>query len=97
MRYLAATDLPFTNASGRASDPQEVCAAGTELELVPRSMLTIDEADGLSRVSKPERIGPNARMLPFRWQGRVRFLLMGTQVRADTGGSIPGARRVQGR
>lgn len=98
MRYLAARDLPFTHPSGRATDPQEVCARGTELELVPRSQLTAAEADGLQRISNPERVGANVRILPFRWADRVRFLRLGSEVWAEVG-SIEGAgaRRVQGR
>lgn len=100
MRYVAAADLPFTHPSGRAEDPQEVCPAGTELEMVPTTQLTAEEADGLARRTDRKRsaLPSDARVVPFRWLGRVRFLQVGVHVRLDGGGSIPeGVRRVQRR
>lgn len=95
MRYQAACDLYFASDPRDVWAPLDCCPEGTDLVLVSAAELTRSELDSLKRLTNPDHCPPDVRILPFRWQDRIRFLRLGSQARAVPEGAAATPRRVQ--
>jgi hypothetical protein len=79
VRYAAAIDLQFNDPAG---GPDEVMAAGTPLEPVEESFLSWVERDGIDSLrDNARKAGRRVEYMAFYWQGKARFLLVGTEAR----------------
>lgn len=90
MRYVAAVTLNFTSSPDDPFAPLDVCAAGTELRLMPAESMSLEEDESLKRLKR--NLPPDTRIMAFEWLGKVRFLRMGDQVRVTEATSAPVSR-----